>query len=65
MRNACDKKIEHRSKVKVKENMKTTISAITFEPEVVETFGLFKNVPCRVRSLRKNWHKTEHIKMLL
>ena len=47
MRNACDKKIEHKSKVKVKvtENTKTTISAITFEPEVVETTGWFKNVP--------------------
>ena len=33
--------IEHRSKVKVKvtENTKTTIWAITFEPEVVETSG--------------------------
>ena len=39
MRNACDKKIEHSSKVKVKvtENTKTTIWAITFELEVVET----------------------------
>ena len=42
------KKIEHRSKVKVKvtENTKTTIWAITFEPEVVETSGWFQNVPC-------------------
>ena len=33
--------IEHRSKVKIKvtENTKTTIWAITFEPEVVETSG--------------------------
>ena len=33
--------IEHRSNVKVKvtENTKTTIWAITFEPEVVETSG--------------------------
>ena len=33
--------IEHRSKVKVKvtENTKTTIWAITFEPEVLETSG--------------------------
>ena len=39
MRNACDKKKEHMSKVKVKvtENTKTTIWAITSEPEVVET----------------------------
>ena len=43
------KKIEHRSKVKVKvtENTKTTIWAITFEPEVVETSGWFQNVPCQ------------------
>ena len=35
--------IEHRSKVKVKvtENTKTTIWAITFEPEAVETSGWF------------------------
>ena len=46
MRNACDKKIEHRSKVKVTENTKT-IWAITFEPEAVETSGWFKNVPCQ------------------
>ena len=41
--------IENRSKVKVKvtENMKTTIWAITFEPEVVETSGWFQNVPCQ------------------
>ena len=39
-------KIEHRSKVKVTENTKTTILAITFEPEVVETSGWFQNVPC-------------------
>ena len=40
--------IEHRSKVKVKvtEYTKTTIWAITFEPEVVETSGWFENVPC-------------------
>ena len=39
MRNACDKKKEHMSKVKVKvtENTKTTIWAINSEPEVVET----------------------------
>ena len=39
--------IEHRSKVKVKvtENTKITIWAITFEPEVVETLGWFHNVP--------------------
>ena len=49
MRNACDKKIEHRSNVKVKvtENTKTTIWAITFEPEVVETSGWFQNVTCQ------------------
>ena len=49
MRNACDKKIEHRSEVKVKvtENTKTTIWAITFAPEVVETSGWFQNVPCQ------------------
>ena len=41
--------IENRSKVKVKvtENTKTTIWAITFEPEVVETSGWFQNVPCQ------------------
>ena len=39
--------IEHRSKVKVKvtENTKTTIWAITFED--IETFGWFQNVPCQ------------------
>ena len=49
MRNACDKKIEQRSKVKVKvtENTKTTIWAITFEQEIVGTSGWFKNVPCQ------------------
>ena len=49
MRNACDKKKEHRSKVKVKvtENTKTTMWAITSEPEVVETSGWFQNVPCQ------------------
>ena len=49
MRNACDKKKEHMSKVKVKvtENTKTTIWAITSEPEVVETSGWFQNVPCQ------------------
>ena len=31
--------IENRSKVKVTENTKTTIWAITFEPQVVETSG--------------------------
>ena len=43
------KKIEHRSKVMVKvtENTKTTIGAITYEPEVVETSGWFQNVPCQ------------------
>ena len=48
MRNACDKK-KHMSKVKVKviENTKTTIWAITSEPEVVETSGWFQNVPCQ------------------
>ena len=42
-------KKEHRSKVKVKvtENTKTTIWAITSEPEVVETSGWFQNVPCQ------------------
>ena len=46
MRNACDKKKEHMSKVKVKvtENTKTTIWAITSEPEVVETSGWFQSV---------------------
>ena len=41
------KKIEHRSKVKVKvtENTKTTIGAMTFEPE--ETSGWFQSVPCQ------------------
>ena len=41
--------IEHRSKVKVKvtENTKTTIWAISFEPEVVETSGWFQNVSCQ------------------
>ena len=49
MRNACDKKKEHRPKVKVKvtENTKTTMWAITSEPEVVETSGWFQNVPCQ------------------
>ena len=49
MRNACDKKKEHMSKVKVNvtENTKTTIWAITSEPEVVETSGWFQNVPCQ------------------
>ena len=41
--------IEHRSKVKVKvkvtENAKTIIWAITFEPEDVEVSGWFHNVP--------------------
>ena len=39
--------IEHRSKVKVKvsKNMKTTVWARTFEPEVVETSGWLQNVP--------------------
>ena len=39
----------HMSKVKVKvtENTKTTIWAITSEPEVVETSGWFQNVPCQ------------------
>ena len=46
MRNACDKKIEQRSKVKVTENTKTAVSAIAFEPEVVETSAWFNNVPC-------------------
>ena len=43
------KKIEHRSKVKVNvtENTKTTIWAIAFEPEVVETSGWLQNVPCQ------------------
>ena len=42
-------KKEHRSKVKVKvtENTKTTLWAITSEPEVVETSGWFQNVPCQ------------------
>ena len=44
-------KKEHMSKVKVKvkvtENTKTTIWAITSEPEVVETSGWFQNVPCQ------------------
>ena len=39
-------KIEHRSNVKVKvtENTKTTIWAIAFEPEDVETSGWFHNI---------------------
>ena len=39
MRNASNNKMEYRSKFKVNvtENTKTTIWAITFEPEVVET----------------------------
>ena len=39
-------KIEHRSKVKVTENTTTTIWAITFEPEVVETSNrvIFSNL---------------------
>ena len=42
-------KKEHMSKVKVKvtENTKTTIWAITSEPEVVETSGWFQTVPCQ------------------
>ena len=45
----CVTKKEHMSKVKVKvtENTKTTIWAITSEPEVVETSGWFQNVPCQ------------------
>ena len=39
--------IEHRSKVKVTEYTKTTLWAITFEPEVVEISGWFQNVPCQ------------------
>ena len=39
------KKIEHRSKVKVKVTENT--KAITFEPEDVETSGWFQNVPCQ------------------
>ena len=38
-------KIEHRSKVKVTENINTTVWAITFASEDVETSGLFHNVP--------------------
>ena len=52
-------KIEHRSKVKVKvtENTKTTIWAITFEePEVVETSGWFQNVPCQ--NTYQKWRTT-------
>ena len=41
----CLIKIEHRSKVKVTENTETTIWGITFEPEVLETYGWFQNVP--------------------
>ena len=42
-------KKEHMSKVKVKvtENTKTTMWAITSEPEVVDTSGWFQNVPCQ------------------
>ena len=36
--------IEHRSKVKVIKNIKTTLWAINFEPEVVETSGWLQNV---------------------
>ena len=40
-------KMEHRSKVKVKvtENINTTVWAITFASEDVETSGRFHNVP--------------------
>ena len=54
MSSVCDKKIEHRSKVKVKvkvkvliKDMKTTVWTITFEPEIVENSGWFQNVTGR------------------
>ena len=39
--------IEYRSKVEVKitKNIKTTVWAITLEPEVVETYDWLQNVP--------------------
>ena len=54
------KKKEHRSKVKVKvtENTKTTIWAITFEPEVVETSGCFHNFPCQNTCQKSLWCTT-------
>ena len=41
------KKNMSKVKVKVTENTKTTIWAITSEPEVVETSGWFQDVPCQ------------------
>ena len=43
-------------KVNVTKNTKTTIWAITFEPEVIETSGWFQNVPGK-----NTYHNTYHV----
>ena len=56
-------KIEHRSKVKVTNNMKTTVWAITFEPEVIKKAWL-QNIPDRNTYHKYPGHMTYEVPFL-